>query len=309
MPMNADNVIELNAVEKRYGQAVVVDGIDLQIHGGECFVLVGHNGAGKTTLMKLMLGLARPSAGRVLILGEDPASRSFVGQRQALGFLPESASFYPHMTGQELLSYYARLKGLPVTEIDQRLQQVGLHEASRKRLNTYSKGMRQRLGLAQAILGTPQLLFLDEPTTGLDPLVRRDFYQIIGDLRAGGTTVVISSHALNEIEAQADRIAVIRYGKLMACGSLEDLGRQVNLPVRTRLVVTSDSVSRVADQLAAYTRIDKVNDHSIDLLCPESEKMTLLRHIADLGESVRDISMVAPRLNEIYLHFMDEEQP
>jgi len=102
---------------------------------------------------------------------------------------------------------------------------------------------------------------------------------------------------------------VIRYGKLMACGSLEDLGRQVNLPVRTRLVVTSDSASRVADQLAAYTRIDEVNDHSIDLLCPESEKMTLLRHIADLGESVRDISMVAPRLNEIYLHFMDEEQP
>jgi Cu-processing system ATP-binding protein len=309
MSMTTDSAIELRAVEKCYGKAVVVDGIDLQVHRGECFVLVGHNGAGKTTLMKLMLGLARPSAGKVLILGKDPASRSFVDQRQALGFLPESASFYPHMTGLELLGYYARLKGLPDTEIGQRLQQVGLHEAAERRLNTYSKGMRQRLGLAQAILGTPQLLFLDEPTTGLDPIVRRDFYQIISDLRASGTTVVISSHALNEIEAQADRIAVIKHGKLMACGSLEDLGKQVSLPIRTRLEVTMGSAARVAEQLAARIQIDRVNEHSIDLLCPEDEKMSLLRHITDLGEIVQDISMTAPRLNEIYLHFMDEEQP
>jgi len=189
------------------------------------------------------------------------------------------------------------------------LQQVGLHEAAERRLNTYSKGMRQRLGLAQAILGTPQLLFLDEPTTGLDPIVRRDFYQIISDLRASGTTVVISSHALNEIEAQADRIAVIKHGKLMACGSLEDLGKQVSLPIRTRLEVTMGSAARVAEQLAARIQIDRVNEHSIDLLCPEDEKMSLLRHITDLGEIVQDISMTAPRLNEIYLHFMDEEQP
>ncbi len=308
MPANTVHAIELRAVDKRYGKAVVVDGIDLQVHRGECFVLIGHNGAGKTTIMKLMLGLTRPSTGQVMVLAEDPASRSFVVRRQALGYLPESVSFYPHMTGLELLDYYAHLKGVPATEVGQRLQQVGLHEAATRRLNTYSKGMRQRLGLAQAILGTPRLLFLDEPTTGLDPLLRRDFYRIISDLRSSGTTVVISSHALNEIEAQADRIAVIKHGRLVACGSLQDLGRQAGFPVRTRLAVAPGSAARVAEQLAAHTRIDRVNDRSIDLLCPENEKMLVLRHIADLGEAVLDISMTAPRLDEIYLHYMNGVQ-
>jgi Cu-processing system ATP-binding protein len=309
MSMNMGHVIGLEAVDKHYGKVVVVDDIDLQVHGGECFVLVGHNGAGKTTIMKIMLGLTRPSAGQVLVLGEDPASRSFVSRRQALGYLPESASFYPHMTGLELLSYYARLKGVSGTEVGQRLEQVGLHQAAARRLNTYSKGMRQRLGLAQAILGTPSLLFLDEPTTGLDPLLRRDFYQIISDLRASGTTVVVSSHALNEIEAQADRIAVVKHGRLVACGSLPDLGRQAALPVRTRIAVVSGSATRIAGQLAAHTRIDRVNDHSVDLTCPEDEKMSVLRHIADLGDTVLDVSMTAPRLDEIYLHFMNGDGP
>ncbi|MEN8108425.1 MAG: ABC transporter ATP-binding protein [Pseudomonadota bacterium] len=307
--MNTAHVIELRAVDKHYDKAVVVDGIDLQVDPGECFVLVGHNGAGKTTIMKLMLGLTRPSTGQVLVLDEDPASRMFAARRQALGYLPESASFYSNMTGLELLGYYAHLKGVPKTEVDQRLQQVGLHAAAARRLHTYSKGMRQRLGLAQAILGAPRLLFLDEPTTGLDPLLRRDFYQIISDLRASGTTVVISSHALNEIEAQADRIAVIKHGHLVACGSLPDLGRQVGLPVRTRIAVAAGNAARVAGQLAAHIKIDRVNDHSVDLICPEDEKMSVLRHIADLGDTVLDVSMTTPCLDEIYLHFMNGEGP
>ena len=309
MPATTDHPIELSAVDKRYGKAVVVDGIDLQVHGGECFVLVGHNGAGKTTIMKLMLGLTRPSNGQVRVMGKDPASRAFATRRQTLGYLPENAAFYPHMTGLELLGYYARLKNLPATEVHQRLEQVGLHEAATRRLNTYSKGMRQRLGLAQAILGTPELLFLDEPTTGLDPLLRRDFYQIISDLRARGSTVVISSHALNEIEAQADRIAIIKHGRLVACGSLPDLGRQVGLPVRTRLAVVPGSATRVAAQLPAHVQIDRVNDHSVDLHYPETEKMSVLRHIANLGDNVLDVNMSAPRLDDIYLHYMNGDQP
>jgi len=309
MTDSTGHAIELRAVDKRYGKTAVVDAIDLQVHEGECFVLIGHNGAGKTTILKLMLGLTRPSAGQVRVLGDDPMSRSFATRRQALGYLPESASFYPHMTGLELLVYYARLKGVSSTEVDRRLDQVGLHDAATRRLNTYSKGMRQRLGLAQAILGAPRLLFLDEPTTGLDPLVRRDFYQIIGDLRAGGTTVVISSHALNEVEAQADRVAVIKRGRLVTCGSLPDLGRQAGLPVRTRLAVTPGSAARVAGQFAANVQVDRVNEHSVELICPEDQKMTVLRQIADLDDAVLDVTMSTPRLDEIYLHFMNGERP
>lgn len=302
------HAIELTAVDKRYDKTAVVDSISLQINAGESFVLVGHNGAGKTTLMKLMLGLTQASAGQVLVLGKDPASRAFSSLRRGLGYLPESVSFYHHMTGLELLRYYARLKGIDIAEVNNRLQQVGLLEAATKRLNTYSKGMRQRLGLAQAILGSPKLLFLDEPTTGLDPSLRRDFYRIIGDLRAAGTTVVISSHSLNEIEAQADRIALIKSGKLVACGSLEELSKQVNLPVRTRLTVATDMAADVAGQLEAHFEIDGINGNNVSLTCPADSKIALLRHIADLGDKILDFSMTAPRLDEIYLHYMREEQ-
>jgi len=300
--------IQLTAVNKHYDKVTVVDAVDLQINAGESFVLIGHNGAGKTSLMKLMLGLTKPSAGQVTVLGEDPTSRAFSSKRRTLGYLPESVSFYHHMTGLELLSYYARLKGLPKAEVKKRLEQVGLLEAADKRLNTYSKGMRQRLGLAQAILGTPELLFLDEPTTGLDPSLRRDFYQIISDLRSSGTTVVISSHSLNEIEEQADRIALIRDGKLVACGSLEDLSKQVGLPVRTLLAVAADQSARIAAQLESHYQINRVDEQTLELVCPAEQKIAALRHITDLGDSVLDISMSTPRLGEIYLHYMNGDQ-
>lgn len=306
MLINTGYVVGLESVRKRYGENTVVDEIDLQISAGECFVLVGHNGAGKTTLMKLMLGLTCPDAGQVRVLGENPASRSFAVERQVLGYLPESVSFYPHMTGLELLRYYARLKNVPMTEVSQRLNQVGLNEAANKRLSTYSKGMRQRLGLAQALLGMPKLLFLDEPTTGLDPILRHDFYQIINDLRTGGTTVIISSHALNEIEAQADRIAIIKQGGLEACGSLQDLGRQLDLPIRIHVTVAPGSADRIAEQTKAGIKVDRINDHGFDLLCNEDEKMQVLRHAVGLGESVLDVSISTPHLDEIYLHYMNE---
>jgi len=305
--MHGEYAIELTAVDKHYDKAMVLQGINLQITRGESFVLVGHNGAGKTSIMKLMLGLTQASAGTVRVMGEDPGGRSFSSLRRSLGYLPESVSFYHQMTGQELLKYYARLKGINGTEVEHRLEQVGLQEAAGKRLNTYSKGMRQRLGLAQAILGSPTLLFLDEPTTGLDPSLRRDFYGIIGDLRDQGTTVVISSHSLNEVEAQADRVALIKNGKLVACGSLEDLSRQVGLPVRTSLRLAQGQLEHATRQLGAHFALKQLDDINIELSCPVDQKISALQHIAALGDSVVDISMATPSLDELYLHFMHGE--
>ncbi len=306
MQKHAENVVELESASKLYGEARVVDHIDLQIAAGECFVLVGHNGAGKTTLMKLMLGLTCPDAGYVRVLGKNPTSRSFAFDRQSLGYLPESVSFYPHMTGMELLSYYARLKHVARDEVYSRLDHVGLSEAANRRLSTYSKGMRQRLGLAQALLGMPKLLFLDEPTTGLDPVYRHDFYQIIRDLQKRGTTVIISSHALNEIETQADRIAIIKHGKLEACGSLKNLSRNLGLPTRICLSVVAGSAVRIAELIDSNIKIDHINDRSINLLCNEDEKMKVLNHTASLGDAVLDVSITTPRLDDIYLHYMDK---
>jgi Cu-processing system ATP-binding protein len=302
-----ENAIELGSVSKRYGAVTVVNEIDIQIRAGECFVLVGHNGAGKTTLMKIMLGLTRPDTGQVKILGENPASRSFAVNRQLLGYLPESVSFYPHMKGLELLSHYARLKKLSMSEVSLRLEQVGLSHAANRRISTYSKGMRQRLGLAQALLGAPKLLFLDEPTTGLDPLLRHDFYQIIGELQDKGTTIIISSHALNEIEMQADRIAIIKQGKLEACGSLKELSSMLSLPVRIQVSVSSTVESNLIDKITTKFNVDSIDDRCFSLLCDEGEKMQALRYVTEMGDAVEDVSISTPHLDEIYLHFMNRE--
>jgi Cu-processing system ATP-binding protein len=212
----------------------VVRDVDLDVCSGEHMVLIGHNGAGKTTLMKLMLGLTHPTSGQVNVLGSDPA-RAAAEHRRAIGYLPESVAFHSAMKGREVLAFYARLKGVSEAECHSILDQVGLDQAADRRVSTYSKGMRQRLGLAQAMLGNPRLLFLDEPTSGLDPSLRRQFYALIDTLSLSGTTSLTSSHSLNEVEARADRIAIMKNGVIVACGTLAELSLQTDLPLVVRL--------------------------------------------------------------------------
>jgi Cu-processing system ATP-binding protein len=304
-----NNAIALHAVCKQYGSETVVRDVNLNVQPGECLVLVGHNGAGKTTLMKLMLGLTRPSAGEVAVLGGNPALRSAVAQRKALGYLPESVAFYEAMSGREVLAFYARLKSVPVADCERLLQLVDLGAAAKRRVGTYSKGMRQRLGLAQAMLGEPQLLFLDEPTTGLDPSLRQHFYQLIDELHKQGVTSVISSHALNEVEARADRFAIMKSGDMLACGTLAELYAQAALPVRLRLSVTPGEASNVAGRLGPAVNISEVNNQSLSLSCFNAEKMPLIRRISDLGEVVHDMQIMPPRLDEVYNYYMNGATP
>lgn len=303
------NVISLQAVSKCYGNATVVSDVSLRVQAGECVVLVGHNGAGKTTLMKLMLGLTRPTSGSVEVLGGNPAFNAAVAQHKTLGYLPESVAFYEAMTGREVLAFYARLKRVSNLDCDKLLQLVGLGEASKRRVGTYSKGMRQRLGLAQAMLGEPQLLFLDEPTTGLDPSLRHHFYELIDDLHKEGATSIISSHALDEVEARADRFVIMKAGIVVACGSLDELYAQAALPVRLRIIVTPGEASRVAERLGSEVNIGMVNNQSLNLSCFNGEKMPLIRRITELGDVVRDMQIMPPRLDEVYKHFMNGGTP
>ncbi len=302
------NAIELTDVSKCYGGKSVVHNIDLTVHAGERLVMIGHNGAGKTTLMKLMLGLTRPSSGQVQVLGSDPASSS-TSRRLALGYVPESVAFHGAMKGREVLAFYAGLKGVPVAQYTDILARVGLEEAADRRVSTYSKGMRQRLGLAQAMLGEPQLLFLDEPTSGLDPSLRRQFYQLIDTLSRSGTTSLISSHSLNEVEARADRIAILKNGVLLACGTIAELLQRTELPIFVQLKAKPGSASELAGQMSSSGKVHKINGDNIDLHCLGSSKMEIVRRIASLGDMVTDMTITPPRLDEIYNHYMENTGP
>ena len=299
------NAIELSNVSKSYGQKSVVQNIDLTVQTGERMVMIGHNGAGKTTLMKLMLGLTRPSEGQVRVLGTDPVA-SASSQRQTLGYVPESVAFHGAMKGREVLAFYAGLKNVPTAQYTDILARVGLKDAADRRVNTYSKGMRQRLGLAQAMLGDPQLLFLDEPTSGLDPSLRRQFYELIDSLSRSGTTSLISSHSLNEVEARADRIAILKNGVLLACGTMPELLEQAGLPIYVQLTTAANAVSSVAEKMNGAGEIHMRDERNIEIRCMDSSKMELVRRIAALGDAVEDMNIAPPRLDEIYNHYMEK---
>ena len=300
-------VLDIQHASKRYGALAAVDDVSLAVETGESLALLGHNGAGKTTLMKLMLGLTRPSSGTVRILGEEAGRPGAVEARKSIGFLPENVTVYDTMTGRALLGFYARLKGVSVQECRALLEQVGLAEAAGKRIKTYSKGMRQRLGLAQALLGQPKLLLLDEPTSGLDPSLRLSFYEIVRHMTEAGATVLLSSHVLTEVEAQQlSRVAIMKQGRLVACGTLDALRRAAALPAHVRVTFAPGNGDAVAAGVGAGV-VTRVNDHAVDIACRPDETITLVRHIAALDDVVREVEIRPPTLDALYAHYRGEE--
>jgi len=205
-----------------------VDGLSFDVTRGEVFALLGHNGAGKTTTLKAILGLVRPEAGRITIAGQDASSPA---ARARVGYLPEAPYFHENLSCGELLDFYGKLLGLSRARRRERaaacLKQVGMAAESGRRLSECSKGMRQRVGLAQALLGEPELLILDEPQSGLDPLGRRQVREILLEQKSLGTTVIFSSHIVPDVEAVADRVAMIRHGRI-------DEIRDLRAPERSR---------------------------------------------------------------------------
>ncbi|ANK81464.1 MAG: hypothetical protein TEF_12120 [Rhizobiales bacterium NRL2] len=296
--MNA--VVALDTVSKNYGPVAALDSVSLDLVAGETVALAGHNGAGKTTLMKLALGLARPSSGTIRVFGQDPAGRHGARARRRVGFLPESAAFHGAMTGLELLAFYARLKRARVEPLEELLERVGLDHAANRRVGTYSKGMRQRLALAQALIGEPGLLLLDEPTSGLDPDSRMQVYETIDRLRAEGSTILISTHALAEIESHADRVALLHRGKLLAAGELQALRRKAALPSRITLVVRPCHTERVLSALTVRAEVRARSEERLVLAVPHADKIAALRDIAGLGETVTDIEITEPGLEALY---------
>jgi Cu-processing system ATP-binding protein len=298
--------VEIKHVSKRYGKIEAVRDVSFDLASGEITALVGHNGAGKTTVLKLMLGLAHPTVGTIRVLGDDPAAGEFAA-RSKVGYLPENVSFNAALTGREILSFYARLKGEPVAKALGLLDRVGLGSASARRVATYSKGMRQRLGLAQALIGEPQVLLLDEPTTGLDPALRLSFYEIVEALRDRGATVVLSSHALAELGERADRVVIMSDGVMVAHGSIDELRRIARLPAKIRLTI-SNSPENVRNWLGTGEKWRQVNGHMVEIEAPPERKIELLRRATDVDAPVNDVDVMQPTLDELYAHFLRTQE-
>lgn len=300
---------ELRSVSKRYGRISALDGVSLTLEPGESIVLIGHNGAGKTTLFKLMLGLARPGGGRIRVLGAPPRSAEGLAARRRIGFIPERLALYDDMAGLALLRFYARLKGAAPENASAELERMGLARDAHRRVGTWSRGMRQRLGLAQALLGAPRLLLLDEPADGLDPSARPAFHDAIEAMTDRGAAALLSSHAPAEIESpRFSRIAILDKGRLAACGPLDELRAGAQLPSRIRLRTAPGRAAAIADRFPARAVL-RARNGAVELAAPPGQVVPLARRAAELGDAVKDIEIRPPALEAVQAHYCKKAAP
>ncbi|GEC94591.1 copper ABC transporter ATP-binding protein [Zoogloea ramigera] len=300
----ASTIVEARGVTKDFGTVQAVRGVDLSIAPGELFGLIGHNGAGKSTLFKMMLGLIPITSGEIRLDGEPVNGPRFRETRRKIGYLPENVVLYDNLTGLETLYFFADLKAVPRRECAGLLDKVGLSHAAGRRVREYSKGMRQRLGFAQALLGTPRLLFLDEPTTGLDPGAIRDFYRILRELKGEGVTMVLTSHILAEIQERVDRLAVMEGGLIRATGTVQALREAMNLPLTLEIAGgagLAEQVGRVLEGIA----IESIEEAGsvLHICLPREAKMPALARLATLGDTMRDLRVREPSLEDVFFGY------
>tara|TARA_R110000737_G_scaffold89824_2_gene122286 strand:+ start:6138 stop:7088 length:951 start_codon:yes stop_codon:yes gene_type:complete len=289
-------LVSLENVSKHYKDLSALSAINLHLAQGEVLGLFGHNGAGKTTLMKLILGVISPDSGHISVMGIKPDEKSAWHMRAKMGYLPENVMFYEQLTGLEVITYFARLKGHSKAHAKALLEQVGIAHAMARPVKTYSKGMRQRLGLAQAFIGEPKLLLLDEPTVGLDPSATAEFYQSVDELKTQGTSVVLCSHVLPGVEQHIDRAMIISGGKTLALGTIAELRAQANLPIKIKPHGLNGSL--------AHDRLLQPYLHGADTLyVPEQEKLTVLRQLL-FDDSLRDITVESANLEQVYQYYL-----
>ena len=290
------STLTISRLTKTFDGVKALSDVSLRVDPGERVAQKGHNGAGKSTMMKIILGLIAPDSGDITVCGVRPGDAA---ARSRVAYLPENAVFHPALTGLEQISYYMRLRGEAVSGAMDLLDRVGLAHAAKRRIGTYSKGMRQRVGLAQTLIGQPTLLILDEPTSGLDPVSRRDFYDLLDTLAAEGAAFLLSSHALTEVEARTDRLLILSGGRMVAEGSLPELRRAAALPVAMHIRAMN---GYAPDIMAAFPGAIRTND-AIHLTCTQDEKLATLATISSLQGKVSDLDVIPPSLEDIYSHF------
>ena len=299
-----DSVITAQGLTKRYGQANAVDAISFAIRKGEVFGLLGPNGAGKTTTILMMLGLTEISSGQVSVLGFDPA-RAPLQVKRRVGYLPDSVGFYDNLTAVENLAYTAKLMGLSLKERTERiadaLARVRLSEVANKRVSTYSRGMRQRLGLAEIIVKRAEIAILDEPTSGLDPQATIEFLELIGELKRGGTTVLLSSHLLDQVQRICDRVALFQAGRIVMMGSVAELAVQVlGAGFVVEVEAEGDGIARKLSTFSCETRVDPLSADRYRMTADRDVRPDAASAVVAVGGALKRLSVDEPSLEAIY---------
>lgn len=285
---------------------IVVNRVSFAINRGEIFGLLGPNGAGKTTLIKILLGLTKPSSGRVLIDGMEINQSREV--KKLIGYVPEKVAFYGNLSALETLHFYSDLKGLPHTQCQEVLERVGLDDYARERVGIFSKGMAQRVGVAQALLSKPKLLVLDEPTSGLDPVGVIQFKQLLQELNREGITILFTSHVMSEVEELAQRIAIIKGGKLQAIDTFTGLKHQMGLRPKMEITLKVPSQKLITTVLAAGAEEAELDNEILRVTCAPEIKAEVLAAIRTSGGAVVDLHTVEPSLEEIFVKILGSEK-
>jgi ABC-2 type transport system ATP-binding protein len=300
-------VIAVQNLAKRYGKLDVVDHINLSIAKGEIFGLLGPNGAGKTTTILMMLGLTDISSGSVHVLGFDPA-RAPLDVKRRVGYLPDSVGFYDHMTAAENLLYTAKLMGLPSPERSRRvlaaLARVRLLDVAEKRVATFSRGMRQRLGLAEIIVKQAEIAILDEPTSGLDPQATVEFLELIKELKSEGVTVLLSSHLLDQVQRICDRVALFQSGRIVLMGSVADLAKQVlGAGFVVEVEASGLGLDRRLATIPGVTQVETTTPERFRLTADRDVRPDAARAVVAANGSLRRLSVDEPSLDAIYTRY------
>jgi ABC-2 type transport system ATP-binding protein len=300
-------VIVTRGLTKRYGRVVAVEDLNLEVAEGEVFGLLGPNGSGKTTTILMLLGLTEPTSGEARVLGLDPM-REPLKVKAKVGYLPDQVGFYGELTAWENLRYTTRLLGLPEAEAKARMEEVlrrmGLWEVRDRRVSAFSRGMRQRLGLAEVLLKRPQVAILDEPTLGLDPEAARGFLDLTKGLKAEGITVLLSSHLLHQVQEICDRVGLFHRGRLALLGRVEELAARVLGGGYEILVEASPGLKEAFQAVEGVGRVEAEGGR-YRVLATRDVRAELARIAVAQGELLA-LALRRPSLDEVYAHYFKE---
>jgi ABC-2 type transport system ATP-binding protein len=302
-------IITARALRKTYGKVAAVDGIDLEVRRGEIFGLLGPNGAGKTTTILMLLGLTEATSGSIDIGGFDPM-RDPLEVKRRVGYLPDSVGFYDTLTARENLRYTARLQGLPRAEIDRRMEEalkrVGLTAAAGQRTRTFSRGMHQRLALAEVLMKGADVAILDEPTSGLDPEATFELLDMIRALKADGTAVLLSSHLLDRVQAVCDRVALFSGGRIVLEGTVTDLAHRV---LGGGFIYEVEAHGAGVDQVIAAVpgtrEVMPLGGDRFRVLADRDLRADLARAVVQAGAQLHSLHDMEPSLDTVYRHYFE----